>query len=64
MSRKALPSSSWRLSGVTFTKLYGHYEDAGHPEYIWYTIAGTLLVGMLVITLFTRTAGEFKELEE
>jgi hypothetical protein len=36
----------------------------GHPEYIWYTIAGTLLVGMLVITVFIRTAGEFKELEE
>jgi MFS family permease len=52
------------LSGVTFTKLYGHYEDMGHPEYIWYTIAGTLLVGMLVITVFIRTAGEFKELEE
>ena len=52
------------FSGVTYTPLYGHFEEMGHPEYVWYVLAVHLVVGMAVLTLVTRVAGEFTELEE
>jgi len=52
------------LSGVTYTSLYGWYNDyLSHPEYIWYTLAAHYLLGALAIYLFTRTLGGFKEME-
>lgn len=51
------------LSGVTYTILYGYFRDAGNPEYIWFCLAGNFLLGIISIYIFTRTAGEFKELE-
>src|SRR5574342_247338 len=52
------------LSGVTFTALYGKFNDAGHPEYIWFTLAGHTLVGLILLVIFTRTMGEFTEQEK
>jgi len=51
------------LSGVTYTILYGYFRDSGNPEYIWFCLAGNFLLGIISIYIFTRTAGEFKELE-
>jgi POT family proton-dependent oligopeptide transporter len=51
------------LSGVTYTILYGYFRDAGNPEYIWFCLAGNFLLGIISIYIFTRIAGEFKELE-
>lgn len=51
------------FSGVIYTSLSGYYNDLGHPEYIWYTLAAHMLIGVLAIYLFTRTLGEFKEME-
>jgi POT family proton-dependent oligopeptide transporter len=50
------------LSGL-YTGVMGSFEAAGHPEYIMYTLAGHTIVGILAIYAFTKTAGEFKELE-
>jgi len=50
------------LSGVTYTALFGHFASAGRPELIWLTMAGHTLLGILVIWIFTKSAGEFKEL--
>ena len=50
------------LSGF-YTALMGTFESAGHPEYIMYTLALHMIVGMIAIYIFTKTAGEFKELE-
>jgi dipeptide/tripeptide permease len=52
------------LSGVTYTTLYGRFNDQGHPEYVWFTLALHTLAGVLVLTAFTRKAGEFREQEK
>jgi dipeptide/tripeptide permease len=52
------------LSGVIYTTLYGFFRDGGNPEYVWYVLGGHMVLGMIVLTLFTKTAGEFKEQEE
>lgn len=52
------------LSGVIYTTLYGLFRDGGNPEYVWYVLGGHMVLGMIVLTLFTKTAGEFKEQEE
>ena len=52
------------LSGVTYTTLYGVFNKANHPEYIWFTLAGHLILGIVLLFIFTKTAGEFKEREE
>ncbi|UCF67223.1 MAG: MFS transporter, partial [Acidobacteriota bacterium] len=51
------------LTSGLYTWLYGVYSDSGHPEYVWYTLAGHMIVAIVVIWLFTKTAGEFRELD-
>jgi proton-dependent oligopeptide transporter, POT family len=51
------------LSGVTYTSLYGYFREAGNPEFIWFCLAGNFTLGIVSIYIFTKTAGEFKELE-
>ncbi len=51
------------LSGL-YTTLYGIFREGGNPEYVWYTLAVHMILGIIAILLFTRSAGEFKELEE
>lgn len=50
------------LSGF-YTMLMGVYEKNEHPEYIMYTLAAHTVIGVLVIYIYTKTVGEFKELE-
>jgi len=52
------------LAGLTYTPLSGRFNDMGHPEYVWYVLAAHTIIGVLVLTLFTRMAGEFHEQEE
>ncbi len=52
------------LSGITFTPLYGYFRDNGNPHYVWYTLAANFIVGIIALWIFTKTLGEFKELEE
>jgi len=51
------------LSGI-YTGVMGAFEEAGTPEYIMYTLAVHTILGILAIYIFTKTLGEFKELEE
>jgi len=51
------------LSGL-YTGIMGAFEEAGNPQYIMYTLAVHTLIGIAAIFIFTRTLGEFKELEE
>lgn len=51
------------LSGI-YTWLMGVYETAGKPEYIMYTLAIHMLLGILSIYIFTKTLGSFKERQE
>ncbi|RMF62131.1 MAG: MFS transporter [Calditrichaeota bacterium] len=50
------------LSGF-YTELYGQFRDQGSPEFIWYTLAAHLILGIVVLFAYTRTIGKFKELE-
>lgn len=51
-------------SGVIYTTLYGHFRTLGHPDYVWYVLAAHLIVAVVVLSIFRRVAGEFKEQEE
>jgi proton-dependent oligopeptide transporter, POT family len=50
-------------SGITYTTLYGHFNDQGHPERVWYVLAAHIAVGAVVFLLFSRFGGGFKEQE-
>ncbi len=50
------------LSGL-YTSLYGYYENIQHIDYIWYTLAAHMAIGILAIFAFIKFAGEFKELK-
>ena len=53
------------LSGVIYTSLYGYFRDSlNQPEYVWLTLAANIFLGILAIFIFTKTLGEFKELEK
>jgi dipeptide/tripeptide permease len=52
------------LSGVLYTSLYGYFRAQGNPEYIWYVLACHLVLGIILMFLFTRFIGVFKELDE
>jgi len=51
------------LSGI-YTALMGTFENSGHPEYIMFTLAVHIILGILAIFIFTKTIGEFKELTQ
>ena len=46
-----------------YTTAYGHFRDQGHPDHVWYVLTVHVLLGVGAVYLFTRTLGEFKELE-
>ena len=52
------------FSGLIYTPLYGYFREINHPEYVWYILAAHLVLGMIALYVFTKTAGEFTELEE
>ena len=52
------------LSGVTYTSLYGVFEKINHPEYIWYSLGVHLIVGIIVLYIYTKTVGKFEEREK
>jgi dipeptide/tripeptide permease len=52
------------FSGVTYTALYGRFEAGGNPEYVWFVLGAHTLLGIGVLALFTKMAGELEEREE
>jgi dipeptide/tripeptide permease len=50
-------------SGITYTTLYGHVKDLGHPEWAWYALAVHFVLAIVVLNLFVRFFGEFSERE-
>jgi proton-dependent oligopeptide transporter, POT family len=52
------------LSGFTYTALFGRFSNQGHPEYLWFMLALHTLIGIIVFSVFTRVAGEFREQEK
>lgn len=52
------------LSGITYTSLYGYFNDLGHVEYVWYTLGAHQVIGILLIYVYVKVLGEFKELDK
>ncbi len=52
------------LSGFTYTSLYGFFLNLDHPEFTWFILALHVLLGIVVLNLYTRRVGEFQEREE
>lgn len=51
------------LTSGVYTWASGRMIDVGHAEYIWYILAAHYLLAIVALTIFMRTAGEFKEQE-
>jgi proton-dependent oligopeptide transporter, POT family len=51
------------LTSGAYTWASGRMIDLGHAEYIWYILAAHYLLAIAALTIFMRTAGEFKEQE-
>jgi MFS family permease len=52
------------FSGPTYTRLYGYLENLGHPDYVWYILAAHLALGMVVLAVYVRLTGGFREVDE
>jgi fluoride ion exporter CrcB/FEX len=52
------------LSGVVYTSLYGVFMKMQHPEYVWFILAANIILGIIAMQIFTRSAGEFQEMDE
>lgn len=53
------------LSGVIYTTtLFNLFERMNHPEYVWYTLGGHLIIGIIVLYIYSKTAGKFQERDE
>lgn len=52
------------LSGITYTTLYGRFDAMGRPELVWYTLAGHLVLAIVVLWGFMKVLGEFSERDE
>jgi len=49
------------LSGITYTRLSGYFNQKGLPEYIWYVLALHGALGILALAAYHRIVGEYKE---
>jgi MFS family permease len=50
-------------SGI-YTWVYGIFQSLGHSDYIWYLLGVHTVFGILVIYLFVKVAGEFREQDQ
>jgi POT family proton-dependent oligopeptide transporter len=61
MGANFLATAIGAFSGPIYTTLYGSFREGGHPEYVWYTLAGHMIVAIVVINVFVKLWGEFEE---
>jgi dipeptide/tripeptide permease len=52
------------LTSGAYTYIYGRFQEGAHPNYVWYTLAGHVALGIVAIYLFTKFVGEFRERQE
>ena len=46
-----------------YTGYFGNLKNMGHPEYIWFILGGHCVAGIIILWLYTRILGNFKENE-
>jgi dipeptide/tripeptide permease len=64
MGANFLATGVGAFSGVIYTPLYGHFDEMGHAEYVWYILAAHYIVSIVVMQIFMKTVGEFAQQEE
>lgn len=64
MGSNFLATAVGAFSGVLYTMLYGRFNDAGSPEKVWYVLAAHLVVGIVALAIFQKTAGGFVQQEQ
>ena len=52
------------LGSFIYTPLYGYFRNLNHPEYVWLILSAHLIIGILALLIYTKSLGEFKELDE
>jgi POT family proton-dependent oligopeptide transporter len=63
MGSNFLATGIGATSGITYTPLYGYVKSLGHPEYVWYVLAAHFVLGIVVLNVFVKLFGEFREQE-
>ena len=63
MGANFLATAIGAFSGPIYTTMYGRFDAAGHPEYVWYVLAAHVLLAIVVINLFVKFFGAFQEQE-
>ncbi len=63
MGANFLATGIGATSGVTYTPLYGYLRGLGHPEYVWYVLAAHFVLAIVVLNVFVKLFGEFREQE-
>jgi dipeptide/tripeptide permease len=51
------------LSGFVLTPLYGHFKTHLHSETMWFFLAAYMIISIIVINLYIKIFGEFREVE-
>ena len=52
------------ISGFIFTRLYGQFKDYLQAERFWFWMAVIMVAGMVIINLYIKIFGEFREMEK
>jgi len=63
MGSNFLATAIGAFSGTLYQSIAARCEEAGHPEYTWYILAGHVVLGALVLFGYVRAVGEFREVE-
>jgi dipeptide/tripeptide permease len=63
MGANFLATAIGAFSGPIYTTMYGRFDAAGQPEYVWYVLAAHVLLAIVVINLFVKFFGAFQEQE-
>ncbi len=54
------------VAGLTsgfYTRFYYYFRDGGNAEYIWYILAGHMILAIVIFIAFGKIAGSFEEQE-
>lgn len=63
MGSNFLATSIGAFSGIIYQSISGYCGDKGNPEYVWYILAAHVTIGAFMLFVFTKTLGEFKEMD-
>jgi dipeptide/tripeptide permease len=63
MGSNFLATAIGAFSGLIYQPLSEYFTTGNTPEYTWFVLALHMIVGIIAIFIFTKTLGEFKEVE-